>query len=522
MDFKYHCFTCGRSEAPNVVPSTLETCDKCFLVKFCSDACKNNAAEKHQVLCNQRSQDLEKLNGVVPFGLEIFYVRPDSVRPDVAAVPVPPQPAAEVIDLEPGDPNPPNPESHDVAPVGLSPQSDEASMGLRAQNKEPRIAFASAIRNSNAEETYENYYEDFEEWNNTEPATHDKPIDKREWEKAQKQKCAILNIDVDAMKARIVRCPRSKIARIEVTDEGEDSDESSAGSSTGTPIECSSDESVIEVPVPPVPPKPATEVIDLESGDPEPCKPKLRGLDDWLVQNQAAYDNIIGDTIGEGHSAQPLNPWIVTQGPEPREAELRDVDVWMAQYQSAKAKEKVVDGMIADQEKTLKETFNLLVKVGQETFQWAVEQGDFYLFELAMAYSNQIFILMENRDSLFGYPKRNEEAKYLCILFILRKKSEMEKFLEDRDVPDWFGHFATLLQNILVSEASPQDIADSVNFKSMLTEFGNVAELRYLMDTIFKIPDNLCLWTISSLDVELQDEIGKIGKWFSKLLPKKW
>ena len=151
-----------------------------------------------------------------------------------------------------------------------------------------------------------------------------------------------------------------------------------------------------------------------------------------------------------------------------------------------------------------------------------MDQKNFYLFELAMAFSNQIFIYMGNRDELFGYQRRKEEAKYLYILFILGKKNEMTNFLEYRNTPDWFGKFASLMQKILIDEVPPEDVAASVNFQAMLTEFGSIVELKYLLDVIFGIPDNLCLWTISSLDLELVAEIGKIGRWFRNLLKKNW
>ena len=162
----------------------------------------------------------------------------------------------------------------------------------------------------------------------------------------------------------------------------------------------------------------------------------------------------------------------------------------------------------------------MVLKLEDETFQHAVHSGDYFEHEVALAFSEQVLVLEDVLETFeCEYDKFKEQSKHLYILFMLGRREELKTFL-DRLPPEWFGKYE-IFRNLLLQILGNQGV-ESPELMTLFKEAKQNNEIRYLFDVIFNIPENLCLWTLSSLEVKEASDIGILGKMMQRVLPKEW
>ena len=199
------------------------------------------------------------------------------------------------------------------------------------------------------------------------------------------------------------------------------------------------------------------------------------------------------------------------------ECEIRRKDLEQLQTLTAKAKPGVWAFLDQDQMDLVDEYHSLVLELGEETFQRAANTGDFFLHEVALGFSNQIMT--------FDVVATRRQSRHLYMLILLERIEEMMDFLNK--LPEtWFGKYDTLgkfLCEVLVPVRSSNAYVESLqllNYKTIFLEAEKQIEARHLLDVIFNIPKNLCLWTLSNLTKSQADDIGFLGDKIRKMLPK--
>ena len=189
------------------------------------------------------------------------------------------------------------------------------------------------------------------------------------------------------------------------------------------------------------------------------------------------------------------------------ECEIRRKDLEQLQTLTAKAKPGVLAFLDQDQINLVDEYHSLVLELGEETFQRAANTGDFFLYEGALSFSNQIVA--------FDVVATRRQSRHLFMLFLLERIEEMMDFLNK--LPEtWFGKYDTL-GNFLFTNVESLKL---LNYKTIFLEAEKQIETRHLLDVIFNIPENLCLWTLSNLTKSQADDIGFLGDKIRKMLPK--
>ena len=210
------------------------------------------------------------------------------------------------------------------------------------------------------------------------------------------------------------------------------------------------------------------------------------------------------------------------------ECEIRRKDLEQVQTLTTMANCEAKLGFL-DQDQ-VNEYHSLVLKLGEETFQRAANTGDFFLYEVALRFSNQILAFDEveinwANQKLEYRCKHKEQSRHLYMLFLLERIEEMMDFLNK--LPEtWFGKYDTLgkfLYKVLVPVRASNANVESLqllNYETIFLEAEKQIETRHLLDVIFNIPENLCLWTLSNLTKTQADDIGFLGDKIRKMLPK--